>query len=142
MRFHYSGDVNIEHGGMFYNLDTFHWDFADAVRVTPCTDAGAADNCYWVEILTINIPTQPAKVNGALATIGLDEDYLKDLTPSQRRHLMVQCAESNGLCDVDTSAVVSIGPYTYGEKIKVDRVLRGNTSLSRYARRVAKEGFP
>lgn len=54
-RWHYSGDVNIEHGGMFYNLSTFGEGYVSVVRCQPCTDAGGPDNCFWVEQLTANV---------------------------------------------------------------------------------------
>lgn len=52
---HYSGDVDIAHGGMFYNMDDIENGYADAVRVTAVSDAGGPDNMWWVERISINV---------------------------------------------------------------------------------------
>lgn len=52
---HYQGDVNIEHGGMYYCLDGFDQGYAECVRVTPCSNAGGPDNTFWIEQLTVDI---------------------------------------------------------------------------------------
>jgi hypothetical protein len=52
---HYSGDVDIAYGGMFYSMDDIAQGYANAVRVTPCADAGGPDNMWWVERITINV---------------------------------------------------------------------------------------
>lgn len=48
---HYNGDVNIEHGGFFYDLSTFEQGYVDVVRVVPCSDAGGPDNYFWLQKL-------------------------------------------------------------------------------------------
>lgn len=54
-RWFYSGDADIENGGFFYDLSNFDdLGYAQAVRVTPCSDAGGPDNVFWVEMLSVN----------------------------------------------------------------------------------------
>lgn len=52
---HYSGDVNIEHGGMFYNLATWEDGYVECWRCQPCSDAGGPDNMYWIEHLSVSV---------------------------------------------------------------------------------------
>lgn len=73
-RFKYCGDVNIEYGGYFYSAAEWRRGYADVVRVTPCSDAGAQNNCYWIDELTVIIPDTPDKLRQTLRCIGMDLD--------------------------------------------------------------------
>jgi hypothetical protein len=135
----YSGDLNIEHGGFFYTLDNFDRGYVDAVRVTPCSDAGGPDNVFWIECLSVLIPEQTppkplpgltqeqtdahhelhgtkpemGKFEYAMAGIGYDSEDMWDqwrkFTAAQRRHILVYACESYGLYDLHESETVQVG---------------------------------
>lgn len=135
----YSGDVNIEHGGHFYNLDPFEDGWVDVVRLQPCSDAGGPDNCYWIEHLSVIIHEPLAdvfagvgttvsqrrahrelhqlpiaeRIESALACIGYDSpEMLADWdkrTLAERRHIVVYAALSYGHYDQESSVMVSVG---------------------------------
>jgi hypothetical protein len=165
---HYSGDVNIEHGGMFYSLANFEFGYVDAVRVTPCSDAGGPDNVFWVEQLTINVgdamPFQGVgcsvaerrahrvlhdqetkeldRIERAMECCGWDErlhEWLK-MSEVQRKHAVVQACADYGYTETDSQETVQVGPSQENaeahriDKVRADKVLRGNASLKNYAR--------
>jgi hypothetical protein len=132
---HYSGDVDIAYGGMFYNLDDIENGYANAVRVTPCADAGGPDNMWWVERITINVHngTWPyegvgetaaeraahrvlhdmidSTAEAALNSYGFDSNLAAwdDLTPRQREHTMVFACAGYGRFDTDSTEMIQIG---------------------------------
>lgn len=118
----YFGDINIEYGGTYYDPETL-----DAVRVTPCSDAGAADNCYWVEELTIIIPQDTASV---LACAGYTQEQI-----AEHPNLLIEACLCYGSYDQHSCVVVQIGykQSEYGEPIKADVIKRANASLRKYA---------
>lgn len=131
-RLFYSGDVNIENGGYFYSLKNWQFGYVDAVRVTPCSDANAADNCYWVDMVTINL-REGVELERALLCIG---QSIADLPKNAcKRHIIIDACLAYGYYDV-VPMVVQIGSKQseYGEPIRVEKMLRGNVSLYRYAR--------
>lgn len=131
-RIFYSGDVNIENGGYFYSLKNWQFDYVDAVRVTPCSDADGPDNCYWVDMVTVNL-RKGAELERALQCIG---QSIADLPKNAcKRHIIIDACLSYGYCDVDSMAVqIGAKQSEYGEPIRVEKVLRANVSLYRYAR--------
>lgn len=140
MKLHYSGDVNIEYGGVFYSLDNVKYDYVDAVRVTPCSDVGAPDNQFWIECLTVNLQRDPVELQRVLDVFGWTvEEHGGNI------HLLVDAHIAYGAYDVDSSECVQIGakpdPFHngHGDPVHVDKVLRANASLERYARKIAKE---
>lgn len=144
MTLHYSGDINIEHGGVLYSLANAKYDYADAVRVTPVSDAGGPANQFWVETIVVNLPTDPDGIERVLGCIGLTTEEYKTLTRARRLHALVDACICYGKYDQDKSEVVQVGvkvdPFWSAEHhagfdpVKVDVVLRGNASLKRYAR--------
>ena len=152
MTWHYTGDLHIENGGTFYNLKNWDWGYAEFVRCTPCSDAGAADNCYWIDRGTVNFDFKnPVWVKGSFCA-ALDcygqtiEDWRKQSEATQR-HMAFEVLLSYGLYEADHTETVELGPYFYGEKLwngddpVETKKLRGNASLRRYVRRVCNEGF-
>lgn len=131
-RFFYNGDINIKHGGYFYCIDTLKWDYVDAVRVTPCSDAGGPDNMFWVERLMIHIQRDEARLRSILETSGYEGEEITDA-------LLVEAHIADGShVEVDTSECIRIGPrdplFNGREEFAATHNLRGNTSLRRYAR--------
>lgn len=160
-RFFYSGDVNIEHGGMFYALDTWAEGYVDALRVVPCSDAGGPDNCFWIETLVINLPDSSnevikhglekaeGKLRDALHSCGwfdggYDGGSKGKMSKATRRHVIVQALESYGGYGVDqmSSTLIRVGGpdrfYNGRDKFEPEKVLRGSASLENYARRLCR----
>jgi hypothetical protein len=131
-RWHYSGDINIEHGGLFWREDGAE-DYVLAVQVTPCSDAGGPDNMFWVEAGSIYLPSDPERRKSALDCIGADS-----ANPT-RWELVEACHAYNGL-EEDERRVVQIGRTAnracsgFGD-LAPDNVLRANASLERFVRR-------
>ena len=141
-RMYYNGDVNIEHGGYFYNLENIEWGYAECVRVTPCSDAGAPDNCYWIELLTVNIPDKADKIKSALDSYGYDVEDLKLPDAWHKTHMLIEASIAHGTCDRELLVCVQVGPKSeYGEPIEADYVLRSNASLRNHARLVFNRGY-
>jgi hypothetical protein len=141
MRIFYSGDINIEHGGFFYDTRGLKYDYMDATRVTPCSDADGPNNQFWVEHLTVNI-RKGAELQKILACIGVDE---LPRGAAARRDAMIDAHIAYGAYDVERVAVVQLGKHashapTTFNPVTSDVVLRGNTSLRRYVRQLHKGG--
>lgn len=146
---HYSGDVDIQHGGTFYNMDNWQYDYVEAVRCVPCSDAGGPDNQFWVEDLTINIPHGVTKLETDAARVklivdcGMDPDEYAEQTEKQQRHWLVDACLSYGTYDINTTFEVQVGkaidPFWSGHDFVALQgsdlnVLRGNASLRRWVR--------
>src|SRR5574343_454641 len=128
---HYSGDVNVEYGGMCY---VRHDDWADALRVTPCSDAGLPDNLFWLEKITVYIDSD--QLDQSLACCGCADEYA-NATNAIKRHIAVDALVSYGAYDVDMCEVVRIGKpdkFWSGRDIppEPDVILRSGSSLKRY----------
>ena len=74
----YFGDVNIEHGGVFYTLKGYRDGYVSAVRVTACSDAGGPDNCFWMEHLTLYGELDANSVRQSLLHAPVQGDGLAD----------------------------------------------------------------
>lgn len=133
-KLHYSGDVNIEHGGFFY---AFGDPWATAVRCTPCSDAGGPDNMFWIEVLYVNKP-EGEDLARICECCDLD---LNTLPPSTRDDALVYACIGYGHYDKLGGECIRIGPpdpfYGGREKIEPTRVLRAGTSLKNYVRKQA-----
>lgn len=139
-RIHYSGDINTEYGGYFYTLNCMHWNYANVVRITPCSDADGPDNLFWVESLSVNIPdVGTPKFNSALECIGHDLAMYKKMSRAARRHLLVYACLTYGYYDKHDTEVIQIGrEYQKGlEDFDVTKKLRGGSSIRNYAYSVA-----
>lgn len=77
----YHGDVNIQHGGMFLDLDTFKemGDYVPVVKVTNMDSACGLIDCVMIEIGSIYIPDDPEKRQSALSVCGWENE--KKVTP-------------------------------------------------------------
>lgn len=136
-RVFYTGDVNAEYGGLFYTLADFAHGYANAVRIQPCSDAGAADNCYWVEQLSVHFPSDPAELASAFDCCGIDP---AELNEAQRMLATVEACVSYGHYEIDSSECVQIGARQSdsGEPIHADTILRAHADIGRYARKMIK----
>jgi hypothetical protein len=140
-RAHYWGDVNPEYGGYFYDSTNFCWGYSMVVRITPCSDAGGPDNCWWIDVLTVNFPDDDSERYAILDACGIE---LRQLTPFQRNCAMVDACLSYGKYDQDSSTMVRIGapdPFYSGREgpFNPDKILRGNASIRAYAHKLFHE---
>ena len=84
----YSGDMNLECGGMFYKYEG--GDYCEAVRVIPASDMGGPDNLFRIETGTIYF--NPEIFNLAV---------LSDLIGPPELLQVVSCFESYSGMDLD-----------------------------------------
>lgn len=149
----YSGDINVEHGGVWFKIDPRDWDeygYCSAVRVTPCSDAGLQENAWWIEELTIIKPRSETELSGILNTCGWmiytesgdiiasgNGEVLAKKGTAAFRRIVAEATLGYGLYDVTGSETVQIGREAdgSGERVTPDTVLRSNASLERYVRR-------
>lgn len=132
-KWHYQGDVNIEYGGSFYCLEGLEDGYAEAVRVYPCSDAGAQDNCWWVDEHTINIPEKQEVLERALLyCLGVKPDIATPL-------MQVVALHEYGEYYLEGSIIVQIGPddpyYNGYDPVEPDIRLRAGTDLEKWVRR-------
>ncbi len=87
----YSGDVTIEHGGVFYFEDgsDLSPDYMRAVRVTPASDGGGMDNRFMIEVGSVYMPNEDIQRMRSTADIcgyTLDDDktLFNPAFPSER----------------------------------------------------------
>jgi hypothetical protein len=132
-RWKYSGDINLEYGGLFWREDGAD-DYVLAVQVTPCSEAGGPDNLYWVEVGSIYLPEDEERRKRALDCIGAASDKPK------RAELVYAFLAYHGIeADCDGRHVVQIGKPEKARNdfgtVSVTDQLRGNASLKRFVRR-------
>jgi hypothetical protein len=154
-KFKYSGDINVEHGGVWYKLNRKDWDsygYCSAIRVTPCSDGGAQDNAWWVEELTVLKPEKESELKSILETCGwfIDPEtgdivstYRADTVAKKGtaafRWAIADSCVGYGRYDIINSETVQIGKKPegkrpYWEQAEPSIILRANSSLERYVR--------
>lgn len=134
---HYQGDMNIEHGGFFYNLKTYADGYVDYVSVEPFSDAGGQDNGFWIETGSVTIPFDE-RLEEALASFCLREEYLRTTDDKARWHMAVGCCFDYGLRDRESCESIQIGPddpFHKGEYIPYDRRVRDGVDLHSWVKR-------
>ena len=141
-RWHYIGDVNLEHGGVFIQEGDYP-DYCNAVRVTPCSDAGGPENWYRIESGTVYMGDAQHMVS-ALECCDESAD-----APQWRKGYAMMCymamdvgRVTNSGCYAGPDTIVQIGAkrgdydsWRWDDEREPDYVLRGNTSLRRYVKR-------
>lgn len=140
-RLFYCGDSSIEHGGFYYSVETLKWGYVDAIRVSPCSDAGGPDNVFWIERLTINLRT-----GSALANVRATCDVPKDLKGAAATHADIEAHVYYGAYDCDSLATLQIGPadpYSRcADPLRVTHKMRANRSLRKLVRELALNRDP
>ncbi len=85
----YLGDVNLEHGGLFVNLDDWKYGYADCLRITDL-DSGAGFNGAVLVERIIAITDNPQEITSALTCCGWKDSNQKLPTQSGRiRRLII-----------------------------------------------------
>lgn len=136
-RWIYCGDVNPENGGYWFNIAGLQWGYVDAVRVTPMADAGGPDNQFWIESLTVNMPTNEIERKRVLDCIGCGEELLP--SGATGRNILIDACIAYGRYDVYESRTVRIGPHEENgagfDPVNCETVLRAGSSLANWVRR-------
>lgn len=69
-RWAYNGDVSLESGGVFIDISTWDWEYAEAVRVEDLGSAIGFDGAVLIEHVTINCLKDAEKIRAAVAGCG------------------------------------------------------------------------
>lgn len=151
-RWNYSGDINLTYGGLFWREDGAK-DYVNAIRVTPCSDAGGATNVYIVEQGSVYMPQDVNEIKHAIACCGykLDKrgaliDGLGNrLIGKAKRALMVDAWHAYHGIERDTyngETVIRIGSKEDcdGWNPEPDSIYRAGTRLKNIVRREFLKG--
>jgi len=151
----YTGDRNIEYGGMFYFEDgpDLSPDYMQVVRVTPASDGGGMDNRYLIEVGSCYMPNDDiARMNSAANVVGCtirDDKSMDDngvatyefQSPEWRLRMldawMAYWGQDGAVTD---SYVVQVGRekpdpnkrFEFLDNVEPDYVLRSNVNLRRW----------
>lgn len=107
---YYQGDVNLEYGGFFANLDNWRWDYVDVLRVTDLDSGCGFTGAVMVERLTVLVPDNDDKLNKALSLYGMTKEDLPD-NEIGRKMMIVDACLSYGMYDPDDGS-----HFTFDEK--------------------------
>lgn len=96
----YSGDVNIEYGGTFFDLSNWQYGYVSAVRVTDLDSAIGFRGAVHVEKIVINGVDDPERVANALRSCGWTSD---DVSPDtdEGKHQIADALMCYGYYDPD-----------------------------------------
>ena len=73
----YSGDINLEYGGFFYNMENWEENgYADAVRVTDLDSACGFTGGVLIERVTVLRPDTPEEMKSCLETCGWENEKI------------------------------------------------------------------
>jgi hypothetical protein len=93
---HYIGDVNLEYGGLFINLDDWKYGYAEGLRVVDLDSACGFDGAVMVERITIN-KTKKADIICALKCVGQSPKDLGKIKKEYRVECLIYALETYGL---------------------------------------------
>jgi len=96
----YIGDVNLEHGGMFFNLEDWQYGYVSVLEVIDLGSATGFDGAYLVEHKTVYID-QLDKNKSALECSGWDK--LPGRTSDSRKMALAEAVCRYGYYDPDDS---------------------------------------
>ena len=103
----YFGDLNIEYGGTFAEIDPQHfkWGYCNVVRVTDLDSATGYRGGVLIEKVTVNIDAK--RIKQALPTVGLTiRDLQKMKGQASKLYAMVDALLTYAYFDTDQSEVV------------------------------------
>lgn len=106
----YIGDVNIEHGGTFFDLSNWGYGYVDALRIIDLDSAAGIDQTAYAERVTILVDDHD-DVKNALACYGQTFADLRKLPDSHARKLLI----ANACLDYGyyDSCADFTGPYAW-----------------------------
>ena len=101
MAWHYNGDINVEYGGSWVNLDNWEHDYCECVRVTDLDSGCGATGMVMIEHVVILLNKD--KWIDALNCCGLSVGELLAMDSDSRKLCLADCLLSYGFYDPDES---------------------------------------
>ncbi len=99
---HYIGDMSLEYGGLFINLEDWKHGYAECLRITDLDSGCGFDGAVMVERIHIN-KTNKADIIRALDCVGQTPKDLGKIKKEYRVECLIQALECYGLgVDVDS----------------------------------------
>jgi len=95
----YSGDVNVEYGGQWIDLDDWEYGYAKCVRVTDLDNGCGAVGMVAIEHVTILL--DKGKWEESLHACGLSVADILNMVPEIRQHALAECLLQYGHYDPD-----------------------------------------
>lgn len=146
-RWQYIGDVNLVHGGTYYDFSTWQWGYVDAVEVTDLDSAAGFDGAVMIEHISINIERPIEQLQSALNCCGAqfiepngdinDNGTIIQKNSRRWRCIIAYACQSYGYKDTDLTEILQLerdGAMAF-DGWKADKKLRSNASLERYVRK-------
>lgn len=136
----YSGDTNLEYGGVFIDLSEWDYGYCPAVRVTDLDNCGFRGAVIVEHIVILGIDDRD-RIKKALKSCGIGK--INGLSKQNLRLMIAEALMMYGFFDPDDDGYTSInetlqlesdGPMSF-DGMKADKRLRG-TTLEAYVRSV------
>lgn len=133
--FTYSGDLNLQHGGIYVRVDGTS--YADVVEVSDLDSAIGYADAYLIESGSVPFQGDRAareRTRSALSTVGLTMADLRALPRAQRRFELARALWVYGFRDSDRQETVTMGAKAAEsfDGWNADTRLRANANLARY----------
>jgi len=93
----YSGDVNLEYGGLFVNLDDWKYEYSNCLRVTDLDSGCGFDGAVMVEHITVFGWDDKTQVENAKACYGWDK--IPGNTSDSRKLAIIESMQAYGYYD-------------------------------------------
>lgn len=135
-KYHYTGDVNLECGGSFFDLSTFADDYVEVIQVTDLGSAIGYDDAYLIERGSLYLGN-PAHIKAALDSCGWINGDL-DLATDDGKLMLCEAVLGYMSADNYYRETVVIGrdaDMMHREGWKADKRLRAGTNLRNYVMR-------
>lgn len=145
-KWEYIGDVNLEYGGVFFDISNWQHGYVSAVRVTDLDSACGQRNCYLIEHIVVLVDKK--RIAQALPCVGLTPaDLIKLKGHVAKKLTIADACLSYGYHDPDDSwdnyrhhhtECVAIGEEggNVGELgssgFRINKRLRSNVNLKKY----------
>jgi hypothetical protein len=98
----YSGDINLEYGGYFYNLDNWEDDYVEVLRVTDLDSGAGVTSTVMIEHLVALIPSDVDKINEVLSVIGTSLEEMPDRDSLEYKLILLDAILAYGYYDMDS----------------------------------------
>lgn len=97
--YQYSGDINVEYGGQWIDLDNWEWGYANCVRVIDLDSGCGAPGMVAIEHVTILLDKD--RWAESLDCCGLTPWDVLGMDPDHRRYVLAECLLQYGHYDLD-----------------------------------------
>jgi len=112
MKYEYTGDVNIEHGGCYISYEDIEYGYCNAVRVMFVDDV----DVIFIEQTTINLPNDMKGINDALSVCDFEfngfeiigNDMTVEVYSPQFVRIIAECCLAYGYYDIESTYTVLV----------------------------------